>query len=210
MTDQELRDELMTLLVAGHETTASTLAWCFDRLARDPGVLERLRLADDAYLTATVQEALRCRPVLPNPPAGGQADRGRRMGLSHRRLSGTERVSRPPRFGDLSGPVCLPPGAVRGAGPRDLQLDSLWRRPAPLPRSELCHVGDEDRAPVSGPRAGDRARGESLRPTAAAEHHDRSGRRVPAPAASAWARAGCPARCVTRASSECRRWIMRS
>jgi cytochrome P450 len=62
--EQELRDELMTLLVAGHETTASTLAWIFERLPHHPEVLERLEDElgageDDAYLTATIQETLR-------------------------------------------------------------------------------------------------------------------------------------------------------
>ena len=71
MTPQELRDELMTLLVAGHETTASQLAFTFERLVRTPAVLTRLTEqvagADgDAYLTATMQESLRRRPVLPN------------------------------------------------------------------------------------------------------------------------------------------------
>jgi cytochrome P450 len=71
MSDIELRDELMTLLTAGHETTASELAWAFERLPREPIVLDRLVAevdADDgdAYLTATIQETLRRRPVLPN------------------------------------------------------------------------------------------------------------------------------------------------
>jgi cytochrome P450 len=69
MSDRELRDELMTLLVAGHETTASELSWGFERLLREPAVLERVTRAavedDEAYLEATVKEILRRRPVLP-------------------------------------------------------------------------------------------------------------------------------------------------
>ncbi len=68
MADVELRDELMTLLVAGHETTATELSWAFERLLRNPVALDRLigevDAGGDAYVTATIRETLRRRPVL--------------------------------------------------------------------------------------------------------------------------------------------------
>jgi cytochrome P450 family 135 len=62
MTDVELRDELVTLLVAGHETTATGLAWTFELVLRNPDVRERM--TDDRYVEAAVKEALRARPVI--------------------------------------------------------------------------------------------------------------------------------------------------
>ena len=67
LSAHELRDELVTVIGAGHETTATALAWAFERLLRNRPVLERLKsslLEGDDYLEATVKETLRVRPVL--------------------------------------------------------------------------------------------------------------------------------------------------
>jgi cytochrome P450 len=74
MSDEELRDELLTLVLAGHETTANTLAWAFERLLRTSHAYERLReevraseshQAGGEYVEATIHESMRCRPVIP-------------------------------------------------------------------------------------------------------------------------------------------------
>jgi cytochrome P450 len=72
MSDVELRDELMTLLMAGHETTATGLAWTFERLMRSPAALRRLvdelDADDEEYLEAVVKESLRSRSVVLDTP----------------------------------------------------------------------------------------------------------------------------------------------
>jgi cytochrome P450 len=64
MTRDQIADQLLTLLTAGHETTATTLAWAVERLRREPGLPERLAAGDDALLDSTLMEVQRVRPVI--------------------------------------------------------------------------------------------------------------------------------------------------
>jgi cytochrome P450 family 135 len=118
-SDAELRDHLVTLLLAGHETTATTLAWTFERLVRHPAAMERARAealeGGHAYLDAVVQESQRIRPVItyvmrtlqaPMAVAGHEVPAGATLGTSitlmHRRPDLFERPLefRPERFVD--------------------------------------------------------------------------------------------------------------
>jgi cytochrome P450 len=165
--DEELRDQLVTLLVAGHETTATGLAWTFDALFRTPHALARLRDeldgGDGAYLAAVVDEALRVRPVIPEV--------GRRLGEAvevdgHRLEEGTDVLCsvhlmhrRAALFED---PLAFRPGAVPGRAGLDLRVGAVRRRDAPLPRRGVRAARDAGRAPGGpprrGPAAGDRRR----------------------------------------------------
>ncbi len=163
MTDAELRDELVTLLVAGHETTATGLAWAFELLLRNPDVLSRARaeaaVGDRAYLDAVVKETLRLKPVI----AGvGRVVRGEPF-----RLGGFEipvgieinpsiaAIHR--RRGPLPRPAAVSPRALpRRRRARHLHLAPLRRRHAPLPRGQLRELrdgrGDPARARARRPR----------------------------------------------------------
>jgi cytochrome P450 len=67
-TDRHVRDQLVALLMGGHDSSAASLAWAFERLARAPEVRARLRDGDPAYLDAVVKEVLRVRPALTIAP----------------------------------------------------------------------------------------------------------------------------------------------
>ena len=115
LSDEELRDQLVTLLLAGHETTATALAWALYELGRDPAQLARARDAaaagDDAYLEAVLKESMRLHPVIPmvvrhlmEPATIGGIDlpRGVNVGaVDHARPRSARRTT---RDHDRSGP----------------------------------------------------------------------------------------------------------
>jgi cytochrome P450 family 135 len=70
LSDEQLRDELVTLIAAGHETTATAIAWGVELLVHNPAVMERARMGDESYLEALVKEVLRIHA--PSPIGGGR------------------------------------------------------------------------------------------------------------------------------------------
>ena len=147
MSDEEMRDELLTLLVAGHETTATSLSWAVERLVRHPEKLERLRAevieGGEEYLTATIQETLRLRPVIsivlrrltePVEIGGYELPAGVSVAPC------IYLVHRNPEI--YPEPRALPARALPREPARHLHLDPLRRRRPPLPRRLLRPVRD--------------------------------------------------------------------
>ena len=183
MEDRELRDQLMTLLMAGHETTATALAWAFDLLFRAPAKLQRLREeVDDGghdYLDAVIEETLRVRPVVPF--VGRQLRVGAELG-GYRLPAGT--VVMPAIYlthtrADLyAEPVRVPARALPGRRDRDLQLDPVRRRHPTVHRRGVRAArdagGPRDDPPACGSAAGHgsaRANGSTQRHPVAARGH---------------------------------------
>ena len=177
----------MTLLVAGHETTASQLAFAFERLVRTPDVLARLteEVASgdgDAYVTATVQESLRRRPVLPNAAPRLVMEEievgGWRYPAGVCLVPNAYLVHHDPAI--YPEPYAFRPERFLDQPPGHLHVDPVRRRAPALPRRGVRHGGDEDRA-ARGPRARPAAPGgrRAPRALAQAQHHAEPARGAP-------------------------------
>ena len=170
LSDGEVHDALMTLLIAGHETTASALGWAIERLARHPELASRARAAaragDERYLEALVQEVLRLRPIVPAilRAAGGNVElggyrlpTGTRIAipihLVHRRRSEYPEPTafRPDRFLDRQpGTYTWIPfggGTRRCVGAGFAQLEMKIVLQVLLERAELSAAVDADETP---------------------------------------------------------------
>lgn len=185
MADEEIRDELVTMLVAGHETTATGLSWAFHRLSKHPDVLRRVqdeidrvypdgrvtpeKLAKLEYLDAVTKETLRVHPVIPGGEgaSGAHADRWRRpaqrndRGLQHR--AGEHEPRR------LGGSPALRSRALPGKADQPLRVLPVRRRRAAMHRRSVRLVGDACRA---GDRVAQTGAGRGCAgANGAAEHH---------------------------------------
>ena len=152
LTDEELRDNLVTLLLAGHETTATALAWAIHELVRRPELLRRAVTAadegDDAYLEAVTKEAMRLRPVIYEVARRLTAP----VDVAGYRLPGRRHRHADHRAGPVR-PLALPvarrvrPGPLPGHAAGGEHVDPVRGRRAPLPRRRLrADGGDGDPA----------------------------------------------------------------
>ena len=133
---EQLRDQLATLLAAGHETTAGSLGWALERLARHPEILARVREGDEAYLDAVVKEVLRVRPVLAiTPRKVDAAVRAGRLDAAARRPRHALHLPRAPAARRLGPPDRVPAGALPGRRARALLLHPVRRRRPALRRA---------------------------------------------------------------------------
>jgi cytochrome P450 len=153
-SDRHVRDELVALLMGGHDSSAASLAWAFERLAHHPGAQARLREGDPAYLDALVKEVLRVRPALTiaprlllepaeigghRIPAGVQVAACLWLALRREDLWTDAAAFRPERFleGEPSDPLAWIPygGGVRrcaGAPFAEMELREVLRAAAGL------------------------------------------------------------------------------
>ena len=186
MSDRELRDELVTLLVAGHETTATGLAWAFDLLLHNPRVLAKLQEGGDDYLDAVVKESLRIRPVIPGI---GRVVQKEPFALDGYKIPVGIEIN-PSIAGctaaQLSPAPGVPPRAFPRAGPaRHLHVDPVRRRGASLPRRELRAHGDAHRGATRARAHAARARRRARQGRAPRHHDGPQARRARRPAAAA-------------------------
>jgi cytochrome P450 len=186
LDDTELRDQLVTLLLAGHETTATALSWALYEVGRDPGLRARTQAAAerDPGVRRRRPSLHRCRVL---------ADGGRREHLSQDQGPHHHRRRRPPRRGDGRAVDHRQPPALRGVPrprgvparplprqqPPAAHLDPVRRRRPSLHRCRVLADGGR-RGPARGVR-GVRRRGPRLRRAESPQHHQRPAARRPHP-----------------------------
>lgn len=161
LSDHEVRDELLTLILAGFETTANSLAWSWERLVRHPDAYAALRegvRADedaDGHIERVILETMRNRPVI---PAVGR------------------RVQAPWRLGDYGVPAGQPVtvSILLVHHREDVYPDPFAYRPERWLREDAAARIDRDPAPESGGKAPGRAGGGDESPTGAAERDRRT------------------------------------
>ena len=170
MDDATLRDELLTLLVAGHETTATALAWALERLAHHPRRVGAPRASgDEDYLDAVSRR--RCGCGRSSPPSSG-CSRPRSRSPATTSPAGVAVVPNillmHTREDVYPDPFAFRPERFLEQPRRHLHVDPVRRRRAPLPRRELRAVRDEGRAARRR-----RKRSSALAPAGASERPSR-------------------------------------